>query len=98
MTNRETSTSRYFELRNVDPSTYENYSMPTYLRNVLVGCEDAKILDVGCGFGQMLSALKKDGFSQVKGLDIAKNAVEFSLSSAETGSTVVHTRSCHNGS
>jgi ubiquinone/menaquinone biosynthesis C-methylase UbiE len=36
---------------------------------------DAHILDFGCGFGQMISALKQNGFSSIEGADINSAAI-----------------------
>ena len=67
----------YFELRNVSDSYYTEYSIPYYIQNILTkySHKDAKILDYGCGFGQLLNALKKDGFIHIYGADIDKKAL-----------------------
>ena len=41
--------------------------------------KDAKILDIGCGLGQFLYYLKKNGFNKIRGIDISKNQVEIAL-------------------
>lgn len=64
----------YFELRNVDHETYGNFRIPAYLREV-VRNRNAKILDFGCGFGQMIDALVDAGYSQVEGADIDPAAI-----------------------
>ena len=41
--------------------------------------KDTKILDVGCGLGQFLYYLQKDGFKNVTGIDISKNQIHLAL-------------------
>lgn len=67
--------SNYFELRNVDAETYASYSLPAYLSQVVTD-PNADILDFGCGFGQTISALKKNGFQNVSGADINTAAIQ----------------------
>lgn len=64
----------YFVLRNIDSRTYEGFSIPAYLENVLTD-QNARILDFGCGFGQILCALKDIGFSNIEGADINPAAI-----------------------
>lgn len=66
----------YFAWRNVNPTTYKNYKIPAYLRNALSSTgTDASILDFGCGFGQLLNALGKAGYSHIEGADINPAAI-----------------------
>jgi SAM-dependent methyltransferase len=64
----------YFALRNVEAKSYEGLALPAYLTKVLTDT-DKDILDFGCGFGQMISVLKKNGFSSVEGADINSAAI-----------------------
>ena len=64
----------YFALRNVESKTYDGFVLPAYLTKVLTD-PNAHILDFGCGFGQMISALKQNGFSSVEGADINSAAI-----------------------
>ena len=64
----------YFALRNIGSRSYEGFALPGYLSGVLAN-PDARILDFGCGFGQMLSALKQIGFSNIEGADINTAAI-----------------------
>lgn len=66
----------YFEYRQVDPAFYKEYKIPVYLQRVLPQDKNARILDIGCGFGQTLLALKKLGYSNLKGIDILDAAVQ----------------------
>jgi 2-polyprenyl-3-methyl-5-hydroxy-6-metoxy-1,4-benzoquinol methylase len=68
------SKSDYFELRGVDSTTYQNFFMPNYLVNILTD-KAAKILDFGCGFGQMMFALKQSGIESIEGADINEKAL-----------------------
>jgi len=51
--------------------------MPSYLKNNLPENKDSAILDIGCGYGQLLSELKKVGYTNIKGIDILSHAVDF---------------------
>ncbi len=68
---------KYFENRNVTPGIYENYRLPKYIRKVLPADKSSNILDIGCGFGQMLLELEKAGFENLKGVDIGDEAVTY---------------------
>ena len=70
----EVESLNYFELRNVKETDYENYILPDWLIETL-SLED-KILDYGCGLGQMLIALKRQGYNNLKGADICLAAVD----------------------
>ena len=67
---------KYFEFRQVRPGDYSNFEVPRYLLNTLGDSKDARILDFGCGFGQLAFALRALGFRRVEGLDIAPAAIE----------------------
>ncbi len=41
--------------------------------------KDAKILDFGCGVGQFLFYLQREGFQNISGIDISKSQIEFAL-------------------
>jgi len=41
--------------------------------------KDAAILDIGCGLGQFLYWLNKEGFHNITGIDISKSQVELAL-------------------
>ncbi len=66
---------KYFEFRNISQSTYDDYNLPLYIKEILTNTED-RILDFGCGFGQLIIALRKSGFSKVEGADINTAAIE----------------------
>lgn len=61
----------YFELRGVSQADYENYKVPPWLWDELRSLElNAKILDFGCGFGQLIRELQSLGYCHVEGADI----------------------------
>lgn len=64
----------YFALRNIDASFYNKYEIPSYLLSRL--SKESIILDFGCGFGQLLLALNKAGFTSLAGADINQAAIE----------------------
>jgi SAM-dependent methyltransferase len=48
-----------------------------YLRNWIPINKQASILDIGCGYGQLLRFFSKRGYSNVIGVDISSEQVEF---------------------
>ncbi len=74
MDQNETITKNfYFQARQV--SQYENYRLPLYLKNELPENKSAKILDIGCGLGQMLARLRDDGYTELTGIDISNESI-----------------------
>ena len=65
----------YFSSRGVAPSMYKDAKLPYYLENVFP--LESSILDIGCGFGQNMSALRKAGYTKVRGLDVSAEAVAY---------------------
>lgn len=75
-TNKEIKTKSYFENRNVDSASYVNYSLPRYLTPYFTAADkNLKILDIGCGLGQFLGYLKKQGFTNLYGIDINDESI-----------------------
>ncbi len=66
---------QYFSLRKISPDYYSGYNLPAYLIKVLPRSKSAKILDIGCGFGQTLRALSVMGYTNIHGVDISDEAV-----------------------
>jgi len=66
----------YFQYRGVSPEYYDNYRLPPYFQEALPKEREARILDIGCGFGQMLCALKKQGYRNIEGVDISREACD----------------------
>jgi SAM-dependent methyltransferase len=59
----------YLTERGVTEDTYKNWRLPAYIREQLPGLH-ARILDFGCGMGQMLRELKRLGYTNIIGADI----------------------------
>ena len=64
----------YFAYRRVDPSDYDTFEVPFYLLKALGHPAGKRVLDFGCGFGQMAIALKRKNY-EVEGLDISQAAI-----------------------
>jgi SAM-dependent methyltransferase len=47
------------------------------MKNILPADKNVSILDIGCGYGQMLVNLKRDGYTDLYGIDISQDAVDF---------------------
>lgn len=73
----DTKILSYFQLRRVNPNIYADFVVPSYLLSYLPEDKDALIIDFGCGFGQILLALKRLGYSNIAGVDIDPEAIEF---------------------
>jgi len=65
----------YFANRNIDENHYRNYVAPSYLVSKL--SKESKILDFGCGFGQLLFSLKKSGYKYLEGADINHEVIQY---------------------
>lgn len=66
----------YFRLRNISENTYIQFQLPAYLMNILPKDLNARILDIGCGFGQMLREVIKKGYTNACGVDVSECAVD----------------------
>lgn len=75
LNNKTSHISSYFKNRHIAPEFYKDFTIPPYLLKVLPKDLDIRILDIGCGFGQMLSALGKVGYKNLVGIDISDEAV-----------------------
>ena len=53
----------------------KGYKIPLHFKKILPENKDAKILDIGCGFGFVLSSLKELGYNNIHGIDISDEAV-----------------------
>ena len=72
----------YFELRNVAPEQYARYEMSAWLlRQLREVPKEACVLDFGCGFGQVIQALKALGYSRTEGADIEPAAIAHGMAS-----------------
>lgn len=65
----------YFSHRGCDSASYQGCKLPAYFIDIVPRDKDARILDIGCGFGQVLSALKAMGYRNLTGVDLSLEAV-----------------------
>lgn len=70
--------NNYFEYRNIDETFYENAKTPQWIKDELKD-KKLKILDYGCGFGQNMKALNKNGYMSTYGVDIENSAIKSCL-------------------
>lgn len=61
----------YFEARKMDLEKFNDYQSPKYFENLIA--KDDKILDFGCGFGQVLRSLGRKGYKNLFAVDILPN-------------------------
>ncbi len=74
----ESKYDKYFKHRNISATDYlSSYVLPVYLKNALPVSKNSKILDIGCGLGQMLISLRKEGYTDISGIDISPEAIEY---------------------
>jgi len=66
----------YFKNRSIAPEDYDNYKLPQYIINVLPKDVNAKILDIGCGLGQMLKCISERGYKDLTGVDINNESIK----------------------
>lgn len=52
-------------------------SYAAWYKNFLPPNKNAKILDIGCGMGHFLYFLKKEGYTNLFGIDISKQQIDF---------------------
>jgi SAM-dependent methyltransferase len=69
--------SAYFKNRGIDPDYYNSFQLPAYLIPELPKSKTAAILDIGCGFGQMLLRIREKGYSNLMGVDIGLESKQF---------------------
>jgi 2-polyprenyl-3-methyl-5-hydroxy-6-metoxy-1,4-benzoquinol methylase len=74
---QETKLHAYFRNRGIDPDYYLSFQLPVWLKDELPQAKNARILDIGCGFGQMLMRLREGGYSEISGIDIGSESVDF---------------------
>lgn len=71
--------NNYFNNRNVNKNFYNNYILPNYFKKVLPSDKNVNILDIGCGLGQTLLALKKNEYNNIYGIDINEEAIKICI-------------------
>jgi 2-polyprenyl-3-methyl-5-hydroxy-6-metoxy-1,4-benzoquinol methylase len=67
----------YFKNRGVDSAHYNEYKLPSYLLNEIDFNAQPVVLDIGCGFGQMLNALKEKKLKYLEGIELLPEAVKY---------------------
>jgi SAM-dependent methyltransferase len=66
---------QYFTFRKTAPDSYSSYTIPQFMARVLPRHRSHKILDVGCGFGQTMKALRELGYEHLRGVDISDESI-----------------------
>ena len=66
---------KYFELRDIKKDFYDIFLLPIYIIQQLPSKVNSRILDIGCGHGQMLNALKVKGYNNIFGIDISEESI-----------------------
>lgn len=74
-TEEKVQEENYFKFRSIAEDYYSKYDIPNYLMKILPSDKDANILDIGCGFGQTLKALRDKGYTNLKGIDINDESI-----------------------
>ena len=67
----------YFTNRKVPTASEQIAYLPIYVKRLIPVEKTAKILDIGCGLGNTLAALLKEGYADVSGIDISNEAVAY---------------------
>jgi SAM-dependent methyltransferase len=67
----------YFALRSISKEYYTTFKLPSYIERNLPLDKMARILDIGCGFGQLLREVVNKGYYNAEGVDISNEAIEF---------------------
>lgn len=77
--NDQTRRLSYFKLRKVgnNPPLDKNSLPVVYLKNRLPKNKNADIIDIGCGYGHLMQLVKNAGYSNVYGIDIEKESLNY---------------------
>lgn len=67
----------YFKNRGIEYDLYDNYKMPKWLEFTLGKDKNISLLDVGCGLGQFMWGCINMGYSNIRGIDLSEEAVEY---------------------
>ena len=65
----------YFDLRGVVATDQSCCRLPSHLRQLLPADASTRILDIGCGLGETMAAVRNLGFLDVSGVDVDQKAV-----------------------
>lgn len=77
---KHTQLNNYFEYRNIKKQMYSKTTLPIWIKNNIPE-KNLKILDYGCGLGQILVALQNEGYLNSYGVDIEKKSIEYCINS-----------------
>jgi SAM-dependent methyltransferase len=78
MTDPLSDQENYFSRRRALPAQPASSPIPGYLRQHLPN-KNIRILDIGCGLGNQLRGFAQEGFTQLQGVDISTDAVDYCL-------------------
>lgn len=72
----QNQSGRHFQLQieekmNRDEQLFRAEILPLIPKN-----KEIKLLDIGCGFGSLVSLLKKEGYTNLKGIDLSESQVK----------------------
>lgn len=70
----------YFKLRKVTPDQYKGFRLPAYFKAILPKDPQSRILEIGCGYGQILQGLKKAGYANLQGFEVSDEAIRYCAS------------------
>jgi len=70
--------THFSNLREISLPALEKHAATfrAYFRRLLPASKDAKIVDLGCGYGAFLYFLQKEGYRNARGVDISREQVE----------------------
>ncbi len=57
----------YLQIRHVEKNIHPK--MPKYLKQILPADKSARILDIGCGYGNLLYGMREAGYKNIQGID-----------------------------
>ncbi len=77
----------YIEMREKSINANNLIEKPIFL-NLLPSFNGKRVLDLGCGFGDLCSLAQNDGASKVVGIDISKNMIEMAKQRNDEGKIV----------
>lgn len=66
------------------------YSFFRWYGSFLPKSKDAAVLDIGCGFGKNVYALERDGYSNVMGVDVSIEQVEYARAALKLDGRIRH--------
>ncbi len=70
--------NEYIEMRNKDINANNLIEKPIFL-SLLPCLKDKKVLDLGCGYGDLCKLADTDGATKIVGVDISKNMIDLAI-------------------